>query len=308
MVLQVIQMVLPIVTMLGLGMLCRRKNIFDMNGLAGLKAVVGDICLPVVLFNAFFTAKYSLAVALIFVLVYAGFGLALAAGFGLRKLAAPHGKFFPFLLASAEGGMLGYALYGVLMGEQSGFAAVDLGQTVFAYTAFLGLLSLTDGGKPTVGGLVKNMVTNKSCIGMALGILLGVLGVGQWVLSSPASGVVTGIISMITAPTSALVLVVVGYELDLDKSLLRPVAVTVVCRLVIMALLLAVVSFILFQLVPYDKGLQIALMILYALPAPFIIPLFADVGEEGKYISTSLSVHTLCTILLFVAIAAFSLR
>ena len=266
MVLQVIQMVLPIVIMLGLGMLCRRKNIFDMNGLAGLKAVVGDICLPVVLFNAFFTAKYSLAVALIFVLVYAGFGLALAAGFGLRKLAAPHGKFFPFLLASAEGGMLGYALYGVLMGEQSGFAAVDLGQTVFAYTAFLGLLSLTDGGKPTVGGLVKNMVTNKSCIGMALGILLGVLGVGQWVLSSPASGVVTGIISMITAPTSALVLVVVGYELDLDKSLLRPVAVTVVCRLVIMALLLAVVSFILFQLVPYDKGLQIALMILYALP------------------------------------------
>ena len=70
MVLQVVQMVLPIVVMLGLGLLCRRKNIFDMNGLAGLKSVVGDICLPVVLFNAFFTAKYSMAVALIFVLVY----------------------------------------------------------------------------------------------------------------------------------------------------------------------------------------------------------------------------------------------
>ena len=80
-----------------------------------------------------------------------------------------------------------------------------------------------------------------------------------------------------------------------------------VCRLAIMAVLLAVVSFVIFQFVPYDKGLQIALMILYALPAPFIIPLMADVGEEGKYISTSLSVHTLCTILLFVAIAAFSL-
>ena len=308
MALQVIQMVLPIVILLGLGMLCRRKNLFDQKGLAGLKSVVGDICLPVVLFNAFFTAHYSAAVALTFLLVYAGFGAALAAGFALRKLAAPHGKFFPFLLASAEGGMLGYALYGVLMGEQSGFAAVDLGQTVFAYTAFLGFLSLTDGRKPTAAGLLKNMVTNKCCIGMALGILLGALGVGQWVLSGPAAGVVTGVIAMITAPTSALVLLVVGYELDLDKSLLRPVAVTVVCRLAVMALLLAVVSFVLFRLVPYDKGLQIALMILYALPAPFIIPLFADVGEEGKYISTSLSVHTLCTILLFVAIAAFSLN
>ena len=266
--------------------------------------MVGDICLPVVLFNAFFTASYSPAVALIFVLVYAGYALALGLGFGLRGLAAPHGKFFPFLLASAEGGMLGYALYGVLMGEQSGFAAVDLGQTVFAYTAFLAFLSLTDGRKPTAAGLLKNMATNKCCIGMALGILLGVLGVGQWVLSGPAAGVVTGVISMITAPTSALVLLVVGYELDLDKSLLRPVAVTVVCRLAVMGGLLAAVSFILFHIVPYDKGLQIALMILYALPAPFIIPLMADVGADGKYVSTALSVHTLCTILLFVAIAA----
>lgn len=307
MALQVFQMVMPIVVMLGLGTVCRRKNVFDMKGLAGLKAVVGDICLPVVLFNAFFTASYSPAVALIFVLVYAGYALALGLGFGLRGLAAPHGKFFPFLLASAEGGMLGYALYGVLMGEQSGFAAVDLGQTVFAYTAFLAFLSLTDGRKPTAAGLLKNMATNKCCIGMALGILLGVLGVGQWVLSSPAAGVVTGVISMITAPTSALVLLVVGYELDLDKSLLRPVAVTVVCRLAVMGGLLAAVSFILFHIVPYDKGLQIALMILYALPAPFIIPLMADVGADGKYVSTALSVHTLCTILLFVAIAAFSL-
>lgn len=308
MALQVFQMVLPIVVMLGLGTVCRRKNVFDMKGLAGLKAVVGDICLPVVLFNAFFTANYSPAVALIFVLVYAGYALALGLGFSLRRLAAPHGKFFPFLLASAEGGMLGYALYGVLMGEQSGFAAVDLGQTVFAYTAFLVFLSLTDGRKPTAAGLLKNMVSNKCCVGMALGILLGVLGVGQWVLSGPAAGVVTGVISMITAPTSALVLLVVGYELDLDKSLLRPVAVTVVCRLAVMGGLLAAVSFILFHIVPYDKGLQIALMILYALPAPFIIPLFADVREDGKYVSTALSVHTLCTILLFVAIAAFSLQ
>ena len=305
--LQVIQMVLPIVVLLALGMVCRKKQIFDMKGLAGLKSVVGDVCLPVVLFNAFFTAHYSPTVVLLFVLVYLSYALALAAGFSLRPLVGSHGKSFPFPLASAEGGMLGYALYGVLMGEQSGFAAVDLGQTVFAYTAFLGFLSLTDGQKPTAGGLLKNMLTNKCCIGMTLGILLGALGVGQWVLSGPAAGLVTGIISAITAPTSALVLLVVGYELELDRRILKPVAITVLCRLAVMAVLLVVVSFVTFRLVPYDKSLQIALMILYALPAPFIIPLFADVGDEGTYISTSLSVHTLCTILLFVAIAAFSL-
>lgn len=287
MILQVVQMVLPIALMLGLGMVCRQKGIFSMAGLAGIKAVVSDICLPVVLFNAFFTARYSLTVLLVFVLVYLGFGLAMAAGFALRGLAKPHGRFFPFLLTSAEGGMLGYALYGLLMGEQSGFAAVDLGQTVFAYTAFLGMLSLSGGQKPTAGGLLKNIVTNKCCIGMALGILLGASGVSRWVLAGPAGGIVSSAIAMITAPTSALVLLIVGYELELDKSLLRPVAVTVLCRLVVMGALLALVSFVLFRIVPFDRSLQIALMILYALPAPFIIPLFAEVGQEGKYISTT---------------------
>ena len=43
--------------------------------------------------------------------------------------------------------MLGYALYGLITGSQSGFAAVDLGQTVFAYTVWLGLLTSVDGGE-----------------------------------------------------------------------------------------------------------------------------------------------------------------
>ena len=137
---------------------------------------------------------------------------------------------------------------------------------------------------------------------MALGILLGVSGVGQAVLSVPAGGILTQAISMVTAPTSALVLLVVGYDLELNRGILRPVVITVVCRLAVMA-----VSFLVFRFVPYDRSLQIALMILYALPAPFIIPMFADVKEEGTYISTTLSLQTICTIVLFAGIAAYSL-
>lgn len=307
MFIQIAEMVLPIILLLLLGALCRSRQIFTPDGLRGLKAVVSDICLPVVLFNAFFTARYSLRVLLVFAVVYLGYVLALGAGFALRRVAAPHGKFFPFLLAGAEGGMLGYALYGVLLGEQSGFATVDLGQTVFAYTAFLAGLSLADGQKTSAGKLLKNMVTNKCCLGMALGILLGALGVGEWMLSSAAGGVVTAVISAITAPTSALVLLIVGYELELDRKLLGPVLRTVAARLAVMGLLLVLSSFVIFRLTPYDKALQIALMVLYALPAPFIIPLFADVGDDSRYISTTLSIHTLCTVLLFVGIAAYSL-
>ena len=292
MFLRVLEMVLPVLILLLLGCWCRFRQIFDHGGLMGLKSVISNIALPVVLFNAFFTAKYSLTVAMLFVAVYIGFCLTMAAGFGLRRLAAPYGKFMPFLLSGAEGGMLGYALYGLLTGEQSGFAAVDLGQTVFAYTAFLAVLKSTDGQTLSARMMLRN--------------ILGVAGLGTFVAGSPVSGIVFGSISAITAPTSALVLLVVGYELNLKKSLLKPVAITVLSRLILMGILLVMISMLIFSIVPYDKNLHLALMVLYALPAPFIIPLFSDVGKDGEYISTTLSLHTLCTMLLFVAIAAYA--
>lgn len=142
---------------------------------------------------------------------------------------------------------------------------------------------------------------------MALGILLGATGVGGLIMSSAAGSVVSSVIQMITAPVSAIVLLMVGYELSLKMDLMIPVAKTIVFRLIIMGGLLVISNLIIFHIFPFDKSLEIALMVLYALPAPFIIPIFADVGEDGKYISTALSMHTLVTVILFAAIVAYSI-
>ena len=53
---------------------------------AGLKNVIGDILLPVVLFQAFFTADYGTRMLLVFVLVFVGYGVALAAGYGAAPI------------------------------------------------------------------------------------------------------------------------------------------------------------------------------------------------------------------------------
>ena len=300
-------MVLPVLLMIGIGYFCNRRQIFDMNGLKGLKALLGDIMLPVVLFNAFFTASYSLRVVVVFLVVYLGFGAAIALGFLLRPLVKPYGKYLPFLVASAEGGMLGYALYGLITGSQSGFAAVDLGQTVFAYTVWLGLLTSVDGGEVKAEKLLKNMISNKCFLGMVFGIVLGAAGVGNVVMNSAAGGIVKSVVSMITAPVSAVVLLMVGYELNLKKELFLPVLKTIVLRLVIMGALLLVSNLVIFRIFPFDKELEIALMVLYALPAPFIIPIFSDVGKDGEYVATTLSVHTLVTVALYAAIVVYSL-
>lgn len=278
-----------------------------MSGLAGIKNVIGGVMLPVTLFNAFMTAEYNLRVVVVFLVVFAGFGIAIGAGFLLRPFVKPYGKFLPFLLASAEGGMLGYALYGLVVGSQSGFAVVDLGQTVFAYTVWLGLLTSVDGGKVEAKALLKNMFSNKCFVGMALGIVAGATGIGSMIMGTVAGGVIGASINMITAPISALVLLMVGYELNLKMELIIPVVKTIVLRLLIMGVLLLASNLIIFNVFAFDKNLEIALMVLYALPAPFIIPIFSEVGEDGEYVATSLSVHTLVTVVLFIAIVAYSL-
>lgn len=140
---------------------------------------------------------------------------------------------------------------------------------------------------------------------MLLGIICGATGIGKLVLNSSVGGIVTSVISMIAAPTGAIVLLVVGYELNMKRELMKKVLITVVTRLAIMAVLLVAVSAIVTGIFGYDKELEVALMVLYSLPAPFIIPMFADLGDDSEYVSTTLSVNTVVTIILFVFISAF---
>ena len=309
MVTQILSMVLPVLAMILLGRLCATKGILNDERHAGLKAIIGDILLPVVLFNAFFTAQYGGKLLLVFALVFSSCLIALIAGFALKRFVKPYDRYMPLLMTSFEGGMLGYALYALVAGQEqtSIYAMVDIGQTMFAYTVFLAALKSAEGGRMSPKAMVSNMVHNKACIGMTLGIVLGALGVHKMIESTSFGTVLTELISFITAPTSALILLVVGYQLNFSKKLMKPVAITLALRTGVMLAVFGLVSLVLFAIIPYDKLLMLALMLQYTLPAPFIIPLFADLKEDGEYVSTSLSMGTLLSVVLFVFVAAFSL-
>lgn len=309
MALSIFQMVFPVLLVILLGYVSKQRQWINASGLQGIKAVVGKITLPVVLFNAFFTADYSGTTALTFAVVFVSLGVALLLGFWARRFNPGHSKFMPFLMTGFEGGMLGYALFGLLYGasETHIFAMADVGQTMFAYTVFLSALQVVNGQKPSVQAVLRNMLTNPASVGMLLGIVLGLAGVGKWVASSTIGPLVSSLISFITAPTSVLILLIVGYELSFSRELMRPVLTTALLRLVVMGLLCCVSALIIFAVVPFQKPLLVALMLGYMLPAPFIIPLYADVTGHGEYISTTLSISTLLSIVAFIGIAAYTL-
>lgn len=305
--LSVLEMVLPVIVMLFIGYFCRVSGILTKDGLNGIKSVISNITLPVVLFKAFYATSYSLDSLFMFSVVFISCSLALGCGFLLNRF-VPAFRLMPYLLSGFEVGMLGYALFGLLAGSDqlSYMATVDLGQVLFVFTVYLTLLKNATGQKPSLGEMLKEMSKNPAFRGVTLGIIVGVTGIGSLITVSPVSPIFSAVIEMITLPTSGMILIIVGYELSMRRDLIVPVIKTLVFRTIVMGVLLCAASLIIFQVVPFDKQLFMALILLFSLPAPFVIPLYADVESEGIYISNTLSMGTLITILIFVGLSVYA--
>ncbi len=303
----VFKMVVPVLVMLCVGYFCRVKKLIDQQGLIGVKTIISKILIPVVLFNAFYKAEYNLNGLLIFFIIYACNGFGLLFGKWTRKLVGNNSTLMPFLLSGYEVGMLGYALFSLLAGANNlhYLATVDLGQTLFVYTIYIMLLTSATGGKPTAKGLLMNMVKNPAFIGAMAGIFAGVTGLSAFLLNSPAGGIFSDTLAFVTAPTSGLILIIVGYEISFRKELMKPVFKTIGLRLVMVIALFLVSSQIIFHVMPFNKTLFTALLLFFSLPATFIIPLYANVEGENEYVSTTLSMNTLVTIAIFFGLAFY---
>ena len=93
----VLEIVLPVLVMIILGMLCRKWKLLDQNGVNNIKTLVTNIMLPVAIFHALATAKYSgkigTLVLIMFIMLLISFGV----GFLLKRfMEEPYKKYLPF--------------------------------------------------------------------------------------------------------------------------------------------------------------------------------------------------------------------
>ena len=233
-VVSVLQTALPVLLTLVIGMLCREMNFLSRDGVDALKKVAVNITLPAVLLHSFATATYDRASILVPALIFAVCCVALLMGMGLAKL-LKLGRLPAFLATGFEAGMLGYALFALLFPTEpnSHFAIVDLGQVLFVFTLYKALLCGKDGRK----AVIKDIVSSPIIWAIAAGVLLGATGLydamGRW----GVSGILDSLTDFISAPTGTIILLVVGYDLNLRQIRLKDTAAFVTLRVVTMAIL-----------------------------------------------------------------------
>ena len=127
--------------------------------------------------------------------------------------------------------MIGYSLYTGLVGVEnlSVIAVIDIAALLFTFSIMSNVLVLIeDGKKVSVIEIVQNAFKTPAFLAVILGILASVSGLMNGFMLSPAGVIWTTMKDMITAAMSPMILLVVGYEVQLNRELLGTCLKTVI--------------------------------------------------------------------------------
>ena len=299
------QKALPVFVMLALGMLCRKTQMISREGISAMKTFAVNITLPAVMLNAFATAQYSRESLVVPLVIFLFCVLMLFAGHALCRAMKIPGRLSPYLATGFEAGMLGYALFALLFPQESAsaFAMVDLGQVLFVFTLYKALLA----GQGGLRGVIREAAHAPTVWAIAVGIVLGASGIYGALAPSGLSGVLDAVTGFVSAPTSAVILLTIGYDLVPAEIRWRKTARLAALRLITSGLALAAVLLI-NRLILGGAMHTGALILMFTLPPPYVLPVFADVQEERTDVSSALSTLTLISLILFIILTiAFAL-
>ena len=226
----VLEKALPVFVMLALGMLCRKKAIISREGVGAMKTFAVSITLPAVMFSAFATAQYSREMLIIPLVIFALCVAMLLFGRGLCGLLGIRGRLSPYLATGFEAGMLGYALFALLFPQErrSAFAIIDLGQVLFVFTLYKALLA---GGKG-IKSVIEEAVHAPTIWAITAGLIVGASGFYRAMESCGLSRVVSAVADFVSAPTSAVILLTIGYDLTPKTILWKKTAKLACVRLI----------------------------------------------------------------------------
>jgi hypothetical protein len=107
-------------------------------------------------------------------------------------------------------------------------------------------------------------------------------------------------VDIVKALTMPLICFVIGADIELDRKNVAFALRLVVGRIVTLGLLAFVVGYLFaVRLLGLPPIYGFAVLVLFMLPPPFVIPVFMPKGDEaeGKRIATTLSLHSLASIL-----------
>lgn len=300
--------VLPVLLLFALGAFFRRAGFVQPSTIQELKKLIVNVTLPAVLFLAFAAVTLEPGHLVVAALVFAMCTLVLVAGRFLHGVTGAHPAYLPPLLTGFEAGMMGYAIFTAVYGAENvfNFAVVDLGQVVFVFFILVPFVQRLGSGATSFSQTVRGFLTTPVILSIVGGILFNRLEIMPALTAFPLTNAVFDALGLLGAVTTPLIGIVIGYEVNLQRNGLSAPVRTIAVRLAIWVVLgLLLNALVVSRLFPGDRVLQAAVMTMFVLPPPFVIPLFmrnATVKDQ-RYVVNTLSLATLVTLVAFTIVS-----
>lgn len=303
----VLQIVMPVLVMIILGMLCRKWKILTGEGVANMKVLVTNVMLPVAIFHALATAEYNRETGILILIMLIMLVVSFSLGFVLKPfLKGKYQRYLPFMVSVYEGGLMAYPLYTSLCGSEnlSHVAVLDIAGLLFGFSIYMGMLGqVEDGGKIDVKKLFSSAIRTPAFIASVLGIIAGLSKIIIMLLDSPFGGVYQSVENILTTSVTAIILLVVGYSMELNAGLLKPCVTTILLRMILQGVMMAGVLFAVHSLVGDSQIVNLAIITYMSSPATFSMQTFMKDEEGSAYVSTTNSMYCLVSILVYIILA-----
>lgn len=307
----VINAILPILLLLGVGHILRRTSLFNESTVSSLKKLVVNFTLPAVMFTSFLETKlesrYLLLMGTVFLLCI----LLLWLGRWAKKILQQKWQYFPFLFTGFEFGMLGLSLFATAYGLEhfGSMAILGIPHEIFIWFIYLTLLLKEGNETPPLITTLKSFATSPIIIAIFLSVTLNLLHWGDTLKQFLFWDGIATFLSTLSGLTGPLILLLIGYEIQINRENIRSSILVVALRLgLLVPLALILNQFVLKTVLGLGKDFQAAFFTLLILPPPFIIPIFmqGDRSEEKAFINNTLMLYTLATIIIFILYFSFN--
>ena len=298
----------PVFFMIGLGALARIKGWVTPQQKEGANHIIFNILFPIMIFNVLFTANISVSVIWIVLYVFIAFVLTMVLGKLLSQFTgAKMAHISPYLLTTTEGGNVALPLYTSIVGLSyaSNTIIFDIAGSLMAFVVMPIMVAKETSGKTSFKELLKTICTSSFLIAVALGLILNLIGGYTFLQTTPFIDIYTNTINQATGPIVGMILLIIGFNLKIQKEALPSLIKLLCVRFVLFAGIIAG-FFILFPSMMADQIYMIAVLIYFMSPTGFAVPMIISplnkTEEDEDFQSAFISLYMVITLIVYALI------
>ncbi|WP_052221782.1 AEC family transporter [Clostridium homopropionicum] len=304
----VISNTLPIILFISFGFLIQRKEILKKSTIIDIKKIVMNISLPAVLFITFINMDFKKEYYLIILCIILLMTILYFTGAILNLFKRIHNPLNPFMSTGFSFGLLGVPLYGTVFGVDNlgKISVIGVGHELYMWFIFFTLLKIKFNNDKFTASTIIEMIKSPLIIGVVLGILLNITGFKGFIHEvGILKGIFTTIQYMANIATP-LILIIVGYDLKINKKYLRGSIRIVILRIMVVFIIGYAFKFLVLDaLIKDDKLFDYAYFTFLILPPPFSTPIFMDKYNAHEYRDLANNVTVLDTIICIIVYVIF---